>query len=112
MTDAAPEPEIVVYWRPGCGSCSGLFRQLAQHGVPHRAVEIWSDPAAAAFVRSIARGSETVPTVTVGPVGLVNPTVHDVLAVAAEHVPAAVPAGYEPPQPGRFSRWLTEKLSG
>lgn len=101
-----------MYWRPGCGFCSGLFRQLERHGVPHRAVEIWGDPDAAAFVRSIARGNETVPTVTVGPVGLVNPTVHDVLAVALEHAPDSVPSDYEPPEPGRFARWLTDKLSG
>lgn len=108
----APEAEIVVYWRPGCGYCSSLVRQLEQYGVPFRDVDIWSDPEGSEYVRSVARGNETVPTVAVGPVPLVNPSVHDVLSVAVHHVPAAVPAGYEPPQPGRFARWLHDKLSG
>jgi mycoredoxin len=110
--DPTVEPEVVVYWRPGCGFCSSLFRQLEHHGVPHRRVDIWSDPDAAAAVRAVARGHETVPTVMVGPVPLVNPSVHEVLAVAVELVPGAVPEGYEPPQPGRFARWLHDKLSG
>lgn len=109
VTDPA---EIVVYWRPGCMFCASLSRQLDRHRVPHVAVDIWSDPAAGAIVRSVANGSETVPTVFVGRVPLVNPSIHDVLAVAVEHVPHAVPVDYEPPRPSRFARWLDEKLSG
>jgi hypothetical protein len=44
-------------------------------------VNIWEDPEAAAFVRSVARGNETVPTVTVGDVALVNPSVGDLQRV-------------------------------
>ena len=76
------------------------------------AVDIWSDPAASSLVRSVNNGAETVPTVVVGAVALVNPSIHDVLAVASEHVPHAVPDDYEPPQPSRFARWLHDKLSG
>ena len=87
---------ITVYWRPGCGFCSALFRQLDQLQVPYDRVDIWSQPDGAAFVRSVARGNETVPTVAIGPVAMVNPTVDDVLQAAATHAPAAVPEGYSP----------------
>lgn len=79
------DPEITVYWRPGCPFCGSLFRQLEHAQVEHRRVNIWDDEVAAAVVRSIARGNETVPTVTVGDptaggVGLVNPNVAQILA--------------------------------
>jgi hypothetical protein len=41
---------------------------------------IWEDPDAAAFVRSVARGNETVPTVVVRGSALVNPPAAEVLA--------------------------------
>lgn len=105
--------DIVVFWRPGCGYCSGLLREMEHFEVAYTAVNIWQEPEAAAVVRSIARGNETVPTVLVGgAVGLVNPTVHDVLAAAATHAPAAVPEGYTAPEPSRFGKWLGAKLSG
>lgn len=102
--------QIVVYWRPGCGYCSSLLRRLDAKHVPHRRVNIWDDPDAAAVVRAAANGSETVPTVQIGPVSLVNPSVDHVLAAAVEHAPDAVPAGWEPPQPNRLTRWLVDKL--
>jgi glutaredoxin len=74
--------EIVVYWRPGCGFCRSLFQQLEHAGIGHRRINIWDDPDAAATVRSIASGSETVPTVTIGSVALVNPSVRDIVSVA------------------------------
>ena len=58
--------EIVVYWRPGCPFCSSLRGGLHRAGLPFREVDIWSDRDAAAFVRSVARGNETVPTVSIG----------------------------------------------
>ncbi len=51
-----------------------------------------------------------MPTVEIGPVILVNPDIHTVLA-AAEHAPQAVPAGYQPPERGRVGRWLIAQLS-
>lgn len=75
---AAPSPDVVVYWRPGCPFCSMLRTGLHRHGVPFREVDIWADPDAAAFVRSVARGNETVPTVTVGDIALVNPSAGEV----------------------------------
>jgi glutaredoxin len=84
---------IVVYWRPGCGFCSRLFRQLERAELAHRRVNIWDDSDGAAIVRSIDRGNETVPTVTVGPYGLVNPSVRDIVAAmtAAGGSPVASP---------------------
>jgi mycoredoxin len=86
----AIDPEIVVYWRPGCGWCSALRRQLARAGVAHRLVNIWEDADAAARVRAVARGHETVPTVMIGTVALVNPGIREVLAAADVHAPSAV----------------------
>jgi mycoredoxin len=73
---------ITVYWRPGCPFCSSLFRQLDRAELTYRRVNIWDDETGAAVVRSIARGNETVPTVVVGEVGMVNPSVRQVLAAA------------------------------
>ena len=66
--------DVTVYWRPGCGFCTRLFRQIEDAGISHSRVNIWDDPQAAEFVRSVARGHETVPTVTVGKEALVNPS--------------------------------------
>lgn len=56
-------PKLVVYRRPGCPYCARLRRVLNRHGIIYREVNIWEDPDAAAFVRSVADGNETVPTV-------------------------------------------------
>jgi hypothetical protein len=42
-------------------------------GLAPREVNIWADPSAAATVRSLAGGNETVPTVVIGERGHVNP---------------------------------------
>lgn len=68
-----------VYWRPGCPWCARLRRGLAKAGVPTREVDIWQDPVAAAAVRAVATGNETVPTVVLGERALVNPSVAQVL---------------------------------
>jgi mycoredoxin len=73
-------PTITVFWRPGCPFCGSLFRQLEREGLEHQRVNIWDDPEAAATVRSIANGNETVPTVLIGDRGLVNPNVREILA--------------------------------
>jgi hypothetical protein len=41
-------------------------------------LNIWSDPSAAAFVRSVNGGDETVPTVVVGATAMRNPTPREV----------------------------------
>ena len=82
--------EITVYSRPGCPYCTTLKMGLKRSRTPFRDVNIWNDPQAAAFVRSVANGNETVPTVTIGEVSLVNPSAGRVrsLAVEAGMVPA------------------------
>lgn len=77
MNDTAP---VTVYWRPGCGFCHVLRRELDRAGVGRTEINIWEDPAAAAVVRSHAWGNETVPTVLVGDLALVNPTAKEVIA--------------------------------
>lgn len=104
--------EIVVYWRPGCGFCSSLRSKLDKAQVPHRLVNIWDEPAGAATVRSIAKGNETVPTVEVGSVGMVNPSLAEIMAAAATHAPSAVPEGYEPPEPSAIAKVVTKFLGG
>lgn len=70
---------VIFFWRPGCGFCSMLRRGLESAGVPLEERNIWDDDDAAAFVRSVARGHETVPTVLVGETPLVNPSPNQVL---------------------------------
>lgn len=87
-------PTVDVYWRPGCGFCAALFRGLRRAGLPHREIDIWEDPEAAAFVRAHARGHETVPTVDVAGTVLVNPPASRVVALAAEAgIEAEAPTG-------------------
>lgn len=74
---------VTMYWRPGCGFCAALKRNLDAKGIDYEMRNIWESPEDAAFVRSVARGHETVPTVTVGGSSLVNPSIGEVQAVLA-----------------------------
>jgi mycoredoxin len=78
---------VVFYWRPGCPFCFALRRRLRQHGLAVHEVDIWDDGTAAARVRGITGGDETVPTVVVGPLAMVNPHVDEVLAAVRTHAP-------------------------
>jgi len=80
-------PEVVVYWRPGCPFCWRLRGALRRLGLPTREVDIWADPDAAAVVRSIADGNETVPTVVVGDIAMVNPSPGQVLEAVRAQAP-------------------------
>lgn len=82
---------VTVYWRPGCPFCIRLRQELHILGLPSREINIWADRSAAALVRSVADGNETVPTVLVGEQALVNPSAAEVLARVREEVP-----GYRP----------------
>jgi mycoredoxin len=75
---------VTVYWRPGCPFCSSLRGGLRAMNVPFTEVNIWDDPQGAAYVRSVARGNETVPTVRIGDIGLVNPSPNQVIAAALQ----------------------------
>ena len=61
----------------------------ARIGVTKR--NIWEDPEAAAVVRSLADGNETVPTVRIGARGLVNPPVDEVARLLREVAPQLLP---------------------
>ncbi|MBT8213187.1 MAG: NrdH-redoxin, partial [Acidimicrobiia bacterium] len=60
-----------------------LQRDLDGHGIDYDARNIWQDGDAAASVRSVADGNETVPTVLIGDTALVNPTIDEVLDALA-----------------------------
>ena len=97
--NTAPD-QIEFYWRPGCPFCMSLERSLGKLGVPFTKRNIWENPADAAFVRSVAGGNETVPTVRVGEIALVNPSAKDVAVLAASEI-----HGFEPqPQSPRGLR--------
>lgn len=86
---------ITFYWRPGCGFSARLERRLQALGLPLDKRNIWEDDQAAAAVRAVARGYETVPTVVVGDTPLVNPSVSEVLIAVREEAPHLEPD--EPP---------------
>lgn len=67
-----------------------LERKLNRLGLPFDKRNIWDDPEAAAVVRSIANGNETVPTVVVGEARMVNPSASQVMAAVEEHAPELV----------------------
>lgn len=75
---------VTIYWRDGCPFCLRLrmtVRRLADRATW---VDIWSDPEAAAFVRTTNDGgNEVVPTVVIDGVAHTNPSprlVKDALA--------------------------------
>ena len=85
MTNAEDrsDAEVLVYWRPGCGFCAQLERGIRANSIDATFHNIWEDPAHAAVVRSVANGNETVPTVIVGDLALVNPSADAVVAALA-----------------------------
>ncbi|GAW49219.1 MULTISPECIES: glutaredoxin domain-containing protein [unclassified Nocardioides] len=94
MTSEIEKLDVTVYWRPGCGFCQILRRELDRAGLERTEVNIWEDPEGAELVRSVAWGNETVPTVVIGDKALVNPSAREVLALAG--APAGIgtaPAG-------------------
>ncbi len=73
-------PKVTLYWRPGCVFCLWLRLVLRWHHLTVHQVNIQADPDAAAFVRSVADGNETVPTVVVDGHPIVNPAPSQVVA--------------------------------
>jgi glutaredoxin len=120
---APPLPEglggdeaVTVLWRPGCPFCALLLRGLQRTGLRFDRIDIWEAPDAAAWVRVVADGNETVPTVRIAgrdphqAVALVNPSVTQVLDLVARIAPEALPG---PPErrPGAGGGLLA-RLSG
>ncbi|MBG6083903.1 glutaredoxin domain-containing protein [Zhihengliuella flava] len=54
---------VAVFWRPGCTFCLRLMWKLRSHLKDVYWVNIWKDDDAAARVRELNGGNETVPTV-------------------------------------------------
>ena len=106
MADDPSTPQIDLYWRPGCGFCSMLRRQLDKLGIDRVEHNIWDDPQAAEVVRQHASGNETVPTVVVDGVGMVKPSVGELANHLANYAPQLLPDGFEAPQPGPVGRAL------
>ena len=75
---------VVVYSRPGCPYCFLLRRALRRRRLAVTEINIWEDPAAAAAVRAVADGNETVPTVHVAGRWLVNPRAAEVEQLARQ----------------------------
>lgn len=69
---------ITLYTRPGCRYCFLLRQRLRLRRLTFTEINIWTHPDAAAAVRTVADGNETVPTVHVAGQWLINPR--------AEHV--------------------------
>ena len=72
MTEPVDEG-LVIYWRPLCGCCQRLLEALEVAGIRATLCNIWDDPEAAAFVRTVNNGVETVPTVVVDGIVYTNP---------------------------------------
>ena len=67
------QDHIDFFWRPGCGFCMSLERRLKNAGVTFKKHNIWENKRDRAFVKSVAHGNETVPTLRIGSKSLVNP---------------------------------------
>jgi len=67
------ERSVVIYWRPGCSYCLRLRWRLRRTGRRAIWVNIWRDEEAAAFVRGVNDGDETVPTVLLDNQPITNP---------------------------------------
>lgn len=111
-TDDTTIDAVDVYWRPGCGFCMMLDRRLAEAGVPMAKHNIWDDPAHAEIVRRWADGNETVPTVVIGDVGLVNPSADEVIGVLSTAAPHLVPEDWCPSAPDRGGPAARRLLGG
>ncbi|SED51977.1 glutaredoxin domain-containing protein [Ruania alba] len=73
LDEGDPRRRVIIYWRPGCMYCSRLRRRLGSARRSATWVNIWADDEAAAFVRSVNQGNETVPTVVLEGEAHTNP---------------------------------------
>jgi mycoredoxin len=55
--------ELTIYSTTWCGYCRRLKMQLDEAGIDYTEIDIESDAEAAAFVESVNRGNQVVPTV-------------------------------------------------
>lgn len=105
-TDNQTLDAIQFYWRPGCPFCMNLERSLKGIEIPLEKHNIWEEPDAAAFVRSVANGNEVVPTVRVGDEFMVNPSAKDIAAAVARVDPSQAGKMASVTKPGPLGRML------
>jgi glutaredoxin len=77
---AADDGWVVVYWRKGCPFCQLLRLRLGRRVRDVVWVDVWADPEASAYVRSVNGGDEVVPTVVIDGRPHTNPPPARVLA--------------------------------
>jgi mycoredoxin len=73
--------------------CLNLLLRLRGTQLRYRKVDIRRDHGAKAFVRSVADGNETVPTVVVAGRALVNPSKRQLLGAVRAYAPHALDGG-------------------
>lgn len=81
--EALAHQGVWVYHRAGCPFCLRLTVGLGRRARRARWIDIWADPEAAAYVRSVNDGNETVPTVVIDGVPHTNPPPAGVRAALA-----------------------------
>lgn len=89
-----------------------LERNLDKLDLPLNKKNIWDSPKAAATVRSIADGNETVPTVVIGNAKMVNPNAGQVLQAIEAQAPELMPEGVTAPKPGKMAQRINKMLGG
>lgn len=87
---SSEQDDVVIYWRPDCVFCLDLLLRLRWTRLRYRRADIRKDPGAKAFVRSVADGNETVPTVVVAGRALVNPSKRQVIEAVRAYAPHAL----------------------
>lgn len=93
MSESSEISGVEFYWRPGCPFCSSLERKLTAADIPMNKHNIWESDTDRAFVRSVADGNETVPTVSIADVSMVNPSAAQVIELLRDKAPGLVPEG-------------------
>lgn len=81
-----------------------LERSLDKAGIPLEKLNIWDEPKHADTVRKHANGNETVPTVVINDVAMVNPSANEVMSVLSANAPHLLPEGWTPSEPGAVGR--------
>lgn len=83
MTETTPtptDPDLTVFWQPGCSSCLRTKEFLAEHGVPFNSVDVLNDPGG--MEKLTALGVRTVPVVARGGEYVSGQILSDVAAFA------------------------------
>ena len=80
MTTTATEPELRVYWQPGCSSCLRTKELLTRHGVPFVSIDVLADERG--FKELGALGVRLVPVVAKGREWVSGQILRDVARIA------------------------------